>query len=128
MNEAAGVLSTENEENSEFELVKRFLVLNKDLLVSRVLEILASAYVDPGGNTVSTIFEKFLMQRDNEQRTLTVVDEHGKLFEKDTPVSKKVSSSKTSDGTHHLDWQQYWISLDSHGYSALGIRNWLHGK
>ncbi|KAG0357638.1 hypothetical protein BGZ54_000262 [Gamsiella multidivaricata] len=89
----AGLLHTETEEESKLELVRRFLALNKDILTGNELEMLVNEY--NGKYHVSThavwaIFRDLLMSWD--RKTLLLVDEHGKLFEKEPYVPVKFKS------------------------------------
>ncbi|KAI7828592.1 hypothetical protein BC939DRAFT_60993 [Gamsiella multidivaricata] len=89
----AGLLDTKREGESELEVVKRFLALNKDILTGAELEMLVNDY--DGTQSLSTnaiwvIFRTLLMTRD--RKTLLLVDEHGKLFEKEPYVPVKFKS------------------------------------
>lgn len=74
-----------NDENkSALALVKRFLALNKDILTGAEWELLVKDY-DGSRNIskdiLSVIFDAILKSRD--RRTLLLIDEHGKLFERE---------------------------------------------
>ncbi|KAF9434783.1 hypothetical protein BGZ76_007422 [Entomortierella beljakovae] len=88
----AGVLDKDTIQRSEFEIVKRFLVLNKDILTSNDWEKLATAYNRFGNSTVEAIFTEFLMQPTNERKALTTVDEHGALFKDKPSIPEKYKS------------------------------------
>ena len=80
----AGVLKRSTQDESTREVVKRFLALNKDILTSTELEMLVDNCTDKGdvfSSGASKIFSDLLMSRD--RKTLLLVDEHGKLFEKE---------------------------------------------
>ncbi|KAI7829763.1 hypothetical protein BC939DRAFT_523399 [Gamsiella multidivaricata] len=107
----AGLLHTETEEESKLELVRRFLALNKDILTGNELEMLVNEY--NGKYHVSThavwaIFRDLLMSWD--RKTLLLVDEHGKLFEKEPYVPVKLKS------LNHLLPYRWW------GEDAKGSR------
>ncbi|KAG0011529.1 hypothetical protein BGZ82_002975 [Podila clonocystis] len=107
----AGLLDTEDEEKSTLEVVKRFLALNKDILTGSELELLVNDYNgtrDISRNAAWVIFRYLLMSRD--RKTLLLVDEHGKLFEKEPYVPDKFKSLS------HLSSYSMW------GESAKGSR------
>ncbi|KAF9414311.1 hypothetical protein BGZ76_004884, partial [Entomortierella beljakovae] len=90
-------LDKDTRKESEFEVVRRFLTLNKDILTSADLSMLATAYHEPGGELMTLIFERFLLQKSNERRALTIVDEHGALFRTAPYVPRKYLSLKFLD-------------------------------
>ncbi|KAF9109378.1 hypothetical protein BGX30_008429, partial [Mortierella sp. GBA39] len=74
-------------------VVKRFLAMNKDILTGAEFEILVRNYNGTGDistDAVSLIFQELLMSRD--RKTLLLVDEHGKLFEREPYVPDKFRS------------------------------------
>ncbi|KAF9323098.1 hypothetical protein BG006_001763 [Podila minutissima] len=86
----AKVLDKKKEEESEMAMVKRFLALNKDILTGAELEMLVNDYdatYNISTDALSAIFDKLLMSRD--RKTLLLVDEHGKLFEREPHVPDK---------------------------------------
>ncbi|KAF8933774.1 hypothetical protein BGZ58_006114 [Dissophora ornata] len=87
------VLNRDDENESALQLVERFLALNKDILAGAELEKLFNSYNgtrDISDNALSVIFDSLLMSRD--RKTLLLVDEHGKLFEKELYVPDKFRS------------------------------------
>jgi len=87
----AGMLDQNKQDESALELVSRFLAINKDILTGAELEILVRDY--KGGtdytttDAVSIVFRRLLMSR--ERKTLLLVDQHGKLFEKEPYLPDK---------------------------------------
>ncbi|KAG9062067.1 hypothetical protein KI688_006789 [Linnemannia hyalina] len=89
----AGVLDKNKQDESALQAVKRFLALNKDILTGAEMEMLVNDYNgtdDISGNAMSVIFGTLLKSRD--RKTLLLVDEHGKLFEKEPYVPDKFRS------------------------------------
>ncbi|KAF9952601.1 hypothetical protein BGZ70_000557, partial [Mortierella alpina] len=89
----AGLLDTEHEDESALEVVKRFLALNKDILTGAELGMLVNDYNgtrDISRNAVWVIFRHLLMSKD--RKTLLLVDEHRKLFEKEPYVPDRFKS------------------------------------
>ncbi|KAF9320406.1 hypothetical protein BG003_006199 [Podila horticola] len=89
----AGLLDRDDEIESALQLVKRFLALNKDILTGAALEVLVNDYdgtYNISFNSLSVIFEPLLKSR--ERKTLLLVDEHGKLFEKEPYIPDKFRS------------------------------------
>lgn len=89
----AGVLDENKQDESVLQLVKRFLATNEDILTGAEFEILVRYYNGTGDistDAVSLIFQELLMSRD--RKTLLLVDEHGKLFEKEPYVPDKFKS------------------------------------
>ncbi|KAF9119438.1 hypothetical protein BG015_006355, partial [Linnemannia schmuckeri] len=83
----AELLDKDDENESALEVVKRFLGLNKDILTGAELEMLVNDYNSTRNisrNATSIIFRTILMSRD--RKTLLLVNEHGKLFEKEPYV------------------------------------------
>ncbi|KAF9183686.1 hypothetical protein BGZ51_003864 [Haplosporangium sp. Z 767] len=107
----AGKLDTERREQSEMEVVKRFLAINKDILTAAELEKLVGDYDDKYDisiDAISVIFEKLLKTR--ERKTLLLVDEHRKLFQREPYVPVKFKS------LNHLSSYALW------GEEATGSR------
>ncbi|KAF9306176.1 hypothetical protein BG003_001088 [Podila horticola] len=107
----AGLLKMTSEDQSTLEVVKRFLALNKDILTGAELEMLVNDYDgkdDFSTKAVYIIFRYLLMSRD--RKTLLLVDEHGKLFEKVPYVPDKFES------LNHLSSYSMW------GEEAKGSR------
>ncbi|KAF9127204.1 hypothetical protein BG015_004577 [Linnemannia schmuckeri] len=89
----AEVLDKNKQDESALQVVKRFLAMNKDILTGAELEILVRDYngtSDILTDAASLIFQDLLMSRD--RKTLLLVDEHGKLFEKEPYVPDKFKS------------------------------------
>ncbi|KAF9943611.1 hypothetical protein BGZ70_005716, partial [Mortierella alpina] len=89
----AEVLDKNTQDESALQVVKRFLAMNKDILTGAELEILVRDYNGRGDiltDAASLIFQDLLMSRD--RKTLLLVDEHGKLFEKEPYVPDKFKS------------------------------------
>ncbi|KAG0256493.1 hypothetical protein BGZ95_005479 [Linnemannia exigua] len=89
----AEVLDKNKQDESALQVVKRFLAMNKDILTGAELEILVRDYNGTGDiltDAASLIFQDLLMSRD--RKTLLLVDEHGKLFEKEPYVPDKFKS------------------------------------
>ncbi|KAF9415653.1 hypothetical protein BGZ76_004765, partial [Entomortierella beljakovae] len=118
--EDAGALDKDTRQESEFEIVARFLALNKDTLSSADLNMLAAAHCKPGGELMTLIFEKFLMQPSNERKALTVVDEHGALFKDKPSIPGKYKSLA------YLDKLSRW--KDNHVGSRLILTGTQHAK
>ncbi|KAF9420714.1 hypothetical protein BGZ76_004057 [Entomortierella beljakovae] len=78
------------------------------------------AYNRSGNSTVESIFIEFLMQKSHERRTLTAVNEHGKLFRSNTPLTRKFLALK------YVDDLASW-SNDSVG-SCLVLTGTAHAK
>ncbi|KAG0333772.1 hypothetical protein BG004_000698 [Podila humilis] len=86
-------LDREDENESALQVVKRFLALNKDILTGTELEMLVNEYNGTRNisrNALSVIFDPLLKSRD--RKTLLLVDEHGKLFEREPYVPDKFRS------------------------------------
>ncbi|KAF9433406.1 hypothetical protein BGZ76_009497 [Entomortierella beljakovae] len=116
----AEVLNKETRKESESEVVKRFLALNKDILSSTDLSMLASAHCEPGGELMTVIFEKFLMQPSNECKAITIVDEHRALFRKKHSIPEKYISLA------YLDKLSRW--RDDYAGSRLIFAGTQHAK
>ncbi|KAG0198791.1 hypothetical protein BGX33_012070 [Mortierella sp. NVP41] len=89
----AGVLEQNKQDESALQVVKRFLAMNKDILTGTELEILVRDYNGTGDiltDAASLIFGTLLKSWD--RKTLLLVDEHGKLFEKEPYVPDKFKS------------------------------------
>ncbi|KAI1292364.1 hypothetical protein EDD11_008791, partial [Mortierella claussenii] len=89
----AGLLDTDDENESALQVVKRFLALNKDILTGTELEMLVDEYDGTRNisrNALSIIFDPLLKSRD--RKALLLVDEHGKLFEREPYVPQKFKS------------------------------------
>ncbi|KAG0247058.1 hypothetical protein BG011_002110, partial [Mortierella polycephala] len=89
----AGDLDKDKKEQSEMEVVKRFLAINKDILTAAELEKLVNDYTgkyDIFTDAISVIFGTLLKTR--ERKTLLLVDEHGKLFQREPYVPVKFMS------------------------------------
>ncbi|KAF8929429.1 hypothetical protein BGZ47_001061 [Haplosporangium gracile] len=89
----AGVLEQNKQDESALQVVKRFLAPNKDILTGAELEILVRDYngtCDILTDAVSVIFETLLMSRD--RKTLLLIDEHSKSFQKEPYVLDKFKS------------------------------------
>ncbi|KAG0344219.1 hypothetical protein BG005_001960 [Podila minutissima] len=89
----AGVLDTEEADDSAWNAVKRFLALNKDILTGTELEKLVNNYNGSrslSSNALWVIFDTLLKSR--ERKTLLLVDEHGKLFEREPYVPVRFRS------------------------------------
>ncbi|KAF9199073.1 hypothetical protein BGZ59_004206, partial [Podila verticillata] len=107
----AGLLNTDNQEQADLAVVRRFLALNKDILRGAELDELVVDYDGSGKisrSAVWAIFDRLLMSRD--RKTLLLVDEHGKLFEPEPYVPVKFKS------LNHLSSYSMW------GESAKGSR------
>ncbi|KAF9080350.1 hypothetical protein BGX23_002284 [Mortierella sp. AD031] len=86
-------LDRDDENESALQVVKRFLALNKDILTGTELEMLVNEYNGTRNisrNALSVIFDPLLKSRD--RKTLLLVDEHGKLFEREPYVPDKFRS------------------------------------
>ncbi|KAF9898938.1 hypothetical protein BX616_003433 [Lobosporangium transversale] len=90
----AGTLDTSEKADSYMEVIERFLVMNKDVLTAAELETLVSGYGVQGGIWNTAIIRVFNMLMQKERKTLTIIDEHGKLFRFDKPVPEKFKSLK----------------------------------
>ncbi|KAF9536474.1 hypothetical protein EC957_010716 [Mortierella hygrophila] len=89
----AGELDRDDENESALQVVKRFLALNKDILTGADLAMLLNDYDGTRNisrNAMSVIFGTLLKSRD--RKTLLLVDEHGKLFEKEPYVPDRFKS------------------------------------
>ncbi|KAG0065305.1 hypothetical protein BGZ92_005591, partial [Podila epicladia] len=89
----AGLLDGDDENESALEVFKRFLALNKDILTGAELDMLVNKYngtLDISRKAIWVIFRTLLMSMD--RKTLLLVDEHGKLCEKEPYVSEKFKS------------------------------------
>ncbi|KAF9278412.1 hypothetical protein BGZ88_000583 [Linnemannia elongata] len=89
----AGVLDKDDENESALEVVKRFLALNKDILTGAELAMLLNDYDgtrNMSRNALSVIFGTLIKSWD--RKTLLLVDEHGKLFEKEPYMPDKFKS------------------------------------
>ncbi|KAK3823809.1 MAG: hypothetical protein J3R72DRAFT_528890 [Linnemannia gamsii] len=102
-------LDRDDENESALQVVKRFLALNKDILTGAELEML---------NAVWVIFRDLLMSRD--RKTLLLVDEHGKLFEKEPFVPQKFKSLNPLSS-------YYWWGEDAKG-SRVVFTGTAHAK
>ncbi|KAG0346479.1 hypothetical protein BG004_001646 [Podila humilis] len=100
--EDAGVLNSRTEVMSSQSVVQRFLAFNKDILTTAELRKLVDGYdgtINISTHAISRIFEDFL--KSTRRKTLLLVDEHWKLFEKSPFVPDKfVSLGPLS----RLDW------------------------
>ncbi|KAF9370020.1 hypothetical protein CPB97_003085 [Podila verticillata] len=117
----AGLLDRDDENESALLLVKRFLALNKDILTGIELKMLVNDYDgtrDISRNALSVIFGTLLMTR--ERKTLLLVDEHGKLFQRDPYVPEKFKSLNPLSSYH-------WWGEDTNG-SRLIFTGTAHGK
>ncbi|KAG0331129.1 hypothetical protein BG000_011180 [Podila horticola] len=109
----AGELDRKTEEESALQLVKRFLGINKDILTGAELEMLVNDYdgtYNISFNTLSVIFEPLLKSR--ERKTLLLVDEHGKLFEKEPYIPVKFKSLVSLSSYH-------WWGEDAKGSRVI---------
>ncbi|KAF9343463.1 hypothetical protein BGX26_005689, partial [Mortierella sp. AD094] len=91
-------LYTREKEESAMQVIKRFLALNKDILTAAELSPLSHDYngkYDISIEAFSVIFGKLLKQ--NERKTLLIVDEHGKLFEEEDLPKKKIQVVASSE-------------------------------
>jgi hypothetical protein len=89
----AGLLDKNKQDESALQVVKRFLAINKDILTGAELEMLVRDYNGMGDistDAASLIFRTLLMSRD--RKTLLLVDEHRKLFQKEPYVPDKFKS------------------------------------
>ncbi|KAG9061870.1 hypothetical protein KI688_007021 [Linnemannia hyalina] len=89
----AAVLDKNKQDESALQVVKRFLALNKDILTGAELAMLLNDYDGTRNisrNAMSVIFGTLLMSRD--RKTLLLVDEHGKLFQRKPYVPDKFKS------------------------------------
>ncbi|KAF9176185.1 hypothetical protein BGZ50_001478, partial [Haplosporangium sp. Z 11] len=89
----AGVLDKDEENESALELVKRFLAINKNILTAAELENLVNNYDGTRNisrNALSVIFDTLL--KTQERKMLLLVDEHGKLFQREPYVPVKFAS------------------------------------
>ncbi|KAF9898378.1 hypothetical protein EC991_011417, partial [Linnemannia zychae] len=86
MSDAQGLVR-DDENESASQVVRRFLALNKDILTGIELKMLVNEYDGTRNisrNALSVIFDPLLKSRD--RKTLLLVDEHGKLFEREPYV------------------------------------------
>jgi hypothetical protein len=86
-------LDRDDENESALQVVKRFLALNKDILTGAELEMLVNEYngtCNVSRNALSVIFDPLLKSRN--RKTLLLVDEHRKLFERKPYVPDKFQS------------------------------------
>ncbi|KAG0271415.1 hypothetical protein BGZ95_000771 [Linnemannia exigua] len=89
----AKVLDMNKQDEAALEVVTRFLAMNKDILTGAEFEMLVRNYNgtdDISTRAVSAIFRELLKSQD--RKTLLLVDEHGKLFEKEPYVPDKFKS------------------------------------
>ncbi|KAG0266989.1 hypothetical protein BGZ95_002954 [Linnemannia exigua] len=87
-------LDRDDENESALQVVKRFLALNKDILTGTELEMLVNEYNGTRNisrNALSVIFDPLLKSR-RDRKALLLVDEHGKLFEREPYVPVKFGS------------------------------------
>ncbi|KAK3842240.1 MAG: hypothetical protein J3R72DRAFT_139903 [Linnemannia gamsii] len=107
----AGQLNGDDKNEAALDLVKRFLVLNKDILTGAELGMLVNNYNGTrkiSRDALSVIFRMLLKSRD--RKTLLLVDEHGKLFEQEpylprnfvslAPLSSYALWGEIATGTH----------------------------
>ncbi|KAK3805410.1 MAG: hypothetical protein J3R72DRAFT_120864 [Linnemannia gamsii] len=114
-------LDRDDEDESALQVVKRFLALNKDILTGAELEMLVSDYNGTRNisrNAVWVIFRDLLMSRD--RKTLLLVDEHGKLFDKEPFVPQKFKSLNPLSSYH-------WWGEDAKG-SRVVFTGTAHAK
>ncbi|KAF9370219.1 hypothetical protein CPB97_002923, partial [Podila verticillata] len=117
----AGLLDIDDENESALLLVTCFLALNKDILTGTELEKLVNNYDgtrDISRNALSVMFGTLLKTKD--RKTLLLVDEHGKLFERDPHVPEKFKSLNPLSSYH-------WWGEDANG-SRLIFTGTAHGK
>ncbi|KAF9988390.1 hypothetical protein BGZ65_006178 [Modicella reniformis] len=97
----AGVLDTQNQDESAMSVVEIFLAQNKDILTAKELNALVEDY---NGNynisidAISVIFGTLL--KEQERKVLLIVDEHGKLFEGKLPLPEKLKSLNPLQSFH----------------------------
>ncbi|KAG0195906.1 hypothetical protein BGX28_000397, partial [Mortierella sp. GBA30] len=109
----AGLLDKDDENEPALVLVKRFLALNKDILTGAELQMLVNDYDGTRNisrNALSVIFGTLLMTRD--RKTLLLVDEHGKLFEREPHVPDKFRSLAPLSSYH-------WWGEDAKGSRVI---------
>ncbi|KAG0354095.1 hypothetical protein BG005_006764, partial [Podila minutissima] len=97
----AGVLDTNAENESELEVIKRFLALNQDILTGAELEMLVNDYdgtYNISTDATSVIFGTLL--KTSDRKTLLLVDEHEKLFRKKPYIPDKFTSLNPLQSYH----------------------------
>ncbi|KAG0003003.1 hypothetical protein BGZ65_002134 [Modicella reniformis] len=108
----AGALVTGCRKSAAMEVVKRFFVLNKDILTATELEELVEDYdgtYDVAVDAISTIFRKLLKQR--ERKTLLIIDDHWKLFETTPSIPTQFSSLNPLQSFHWWGEDAKWTRV-----------------
>ncbi|KAF9194000.1 hypothetical protein BGZ49_003228, partial [Haplosporangium sp. Z 27] len=90
----AGDLVTEKSADSYKIVIKYFLAMNSDILTAAELEELTCEYNGERDIWSTAIGPLFEMLKQKSRKTLTIIDEHGKLFRTKEPIPDKFVSLK----------------------------------